>query len=73
MEEMQIRSAPLKLFDKPLPLEKNYFRVGQKLEGIDPEHEALFCVMTVVHVCGNYILSLYSIIIYFDCNFCTYL
>lgn len=54
MEEMQFRSAPLKLFDKPFPLEKNYFKVGQKLEGIDPEHEALFCVMTVVEVCGSY-------------------
>lgn len=57
MEEMKFRSAPLKLFDKPFPLEKNYFRVGQKLEGIDPEHEALFCVMTVAEVCGSKILS----------------
>jgi len=54
MEEMQYRSAPTKLFAKPFPTEKNPFKVGQKLEGIDPEHEALFCVMTVVQVCGNY-------------------
>lgn len=55
---MQFKSAPKKLFEKPFPTEKNYFRVEQKLEGIDPEHEALFCVMTVVDVCGNFIYFL---------------
>lgn len=54
MEEMQFRSAPKNLFDKPFPNENNLFKYGQKLEGIDPEHEALFCVMTVVQVYGNY-------------------
>ncbi|VVC36175.1 Hypothetical protein CINCED_3A008865 [Cinara cedri] len=52
MEDVQFKSAPKKLFDKPFPNEKNCFRVGQKLEGIDPEHEALFCVMTVAEVRG---------------------
>lgn len=51
---MRFRSAIKKLFDKPFPDEKNYFKVGQRLEGIDPEHEALFCVMSVVEVRGNY-------------------
>jgi hypothetical protein len=51
-------SASKKLFDRPFPSKKNYFKVGQKLEGIDPEHEALFCVMTVVEVCGNYLFNL---------------
>lgn len=54
MEEMQFKSAPKKLFDRPFPNEENFFRVGQKLEGIDPEHEALICVMSVVEVCGDY-------------------
>lgn len=54
MEDMQFQSAPKKLFDKPFPTEKNFFEVGHKLEGIDPEHEALFCVLTVIKVCGNY-------------------
>jgi len=54
MEEMQFRAASNHLFDKPFPTEKNLFKVGQKLEGIDPEHESLFCVLTVVQVCGNY-------------------
>jgi len=51
---MQFKSAPKKLFDRPFPSEKNLFVVGQKLEGIDPKHEALFCVMTVSEVCGNF-------------------
>lgn len=50
---MQFNSAPKKLFEKPFPTDKNNFQVGQKLEGIDPEHEALFCVMTVADICGN--------------------
>lgn len=53
MTAFQRRSAPKKLFDKPFPTEKNLFVVGQKLEGIDPKYEALFCVMTVSEVCGN--------------------
>jgi len=46
--------APKRLFDNPFPCDANYFKVGQRLEGIDPEHEALFCVMSVVEVSGNY-------------------
>lgn len=53
---MQFRSAPRRLFDKPFPTKNNPFKVNQKLEGIDPEHESLFCVMTVVAVCGNLFL-----------------
>lgn len=50
---MQFKSAPKKLFDKPFPKKNNLFKVNQKLEGIDPEHETLFCVMTVVEICGS--------------------
>jgi len=53
MTSMLFRSAPKKLFDRPFPTEKNLFVAGQKLEGIDPKYEALFCVMTVTEVCGN--------------------
>ncbi|XP_022164017.1 uncharacterized protein LOC111029358 isoform X2 [Myzus persicae] len=60
MTGLQFRSAPKKLFDRPFPTEKNFFVVGQKLEGIDPKHEALFCVMTVSEVCG------YRIKLHFD-------
>jgi len=53
MVKMQFRTAPKKLFDRPFPNKKNLFVVGQKLEGIDPKHQALFCIMTVSEVCGN--------------------
>ncbi|CAI6348959.1 unnamed protein product [Macrosiphum euphorbiae] len=52
MTGFQLRSAPLQFFDRPFPTEKNLFVVGEKLEGIDPKYEALFCVMTVTEVCG---------------------
>jgi len=66
VEEMRFRSALKKLFDRPFPTEPNFFKRGQKLEGIDPEHEALFCVMTVVDVCGNYEIKcvLYNFFLY---------
>ena len=57
MTGFQLRSAPLQFFDRPFPTEKNLFVVGEKLEGIDPKYEALFCVMTVTEVCGNCLLN----------------
>lgn len=54
IDTLRLIKAPKKLFNKPFPTEINFFRVGQKLEGIDPGHETLFCVMTVVEVIGNY-------------------
>ncbi|KAE9542333.1 hypothetical protein AGLY_003460 [Aphis glycines] len=54
MVEMQSKSAPKKLFDKPFSTEKNLFVVGQKLEGIDTQHEALFCEMTVSELLIDY-------------------
>jgi len=59
LEHSNYISAPKKLFDNPFPDECNLFKVGQRLEGIDPGHEALFCVMTVVEVVGNYQVYLY--------------
>lgn len=53
MKNKEFRSAPKKLFKTPFPDKINNFKVNQKLEGIDPEHEALFCVMTVIEVSGN--------------------
>jgi len=53
LEHTDYIPAPKKLFDNPFPYECNPFKVGQRLEGIDPEHEALFCVMTIVEVVGN--------------------
>ncbi|XP_029348416.1 lethal(3)malignant brain tumor-like protein 4 isoform X1 [Acyrthosiphon pisum] len=66
MIQFQNKSAPKKLFDRPFPTEKNCFVVGQKLEGIDPKHVALFCVMTISEVCG------YRIKLHFDGYQCDY-
>ncbi|XP_060856488.1 uncharacterized protein LOC132934225 [Metopolophium dirhodum] len=52
LEHTDYIPAPKKLFDNPFPHDSNPFKVGQRLEGIDPEHEALFCVMTVIEVVG---------------------
>lgn len=35
-----------------IPYFKNLFKVNMKLEGIDPKHLSLFCVLTVVEVVG---------------------
>jgi len=35
------------------PSTKNGFRVGMKLEGIDPLHPSLYCVLTVAEVKGH--------------------
>ncbi|XP_061507919.1 uncharacterized protein LOC1270254 isoform X1 [Anopheles gambiae] len=53
--------APVHLFGpKAFPPTENRFRVGMKLEAIDPENCSLFCVCTVVEVRG------YRIKLHFD-------
>lgn len=32
------------------PYNKNGFKVGMKLEGVDPEHQSVYCVLTVAEV-----------------------
>nr|XP_019541705.2 uncharacterized protein LOC109412531 isoform X1 [Aedes albopictus]XP_029729154.1 uncharacterized protein LOC109412531 isoform X1 [Aedes albopictus]XP_029729155.1 uncharacterized protein LOC109412531 isoform X1 [Aedes albopictus] len=44
--------SPLNLFTNPYPTGVNRFRVGMKLEAIDPENNSLFCVCSVVEVRG---------------------
>lgn len=46
------KAAPVKLFKGAFPYTKNGFKVGMKLEAIDPEHQSYFCVMTVAEVKG---------------------
>ncbi|XP_044732507.1 lethal(3)malignant brain tumor-like protein 3 isoform X2 [Chrysoperla carnea] len=46
------KSAPIKLFKEPFPYTKNGFKVGMKLEGIDPQHPSHYCVLTVAEVLG---------------------
>ncbi|KAF4075925.1 hypothetical protein AMELA_G00224620 [Ameiurus melas] len=62
LEEEKAVSAPLKLFKEhqAFPQSRNAFKVGMKLEGLDPCHPAFFCVLTVAEVQG------YRIRLHFD-------
>lgn len=51
-DSKQITPAPLNLFNNPFPCSFNRFVVGHKLEAIDPQNCALFCVCTVVEKKG---------------------
>ncbi|XP_078236311.1 lethal(3)malignant brain tumor-like protein 4 isoform X3 [Pogona vitticeps] len=54
LEEERMPAAPLKLFKEyqSFPQNKNGFKVGMKLEGLDPEHPSLFCVLSVAEIQG---------------------
>lgn len=54
------KAAPVKLFKDPFPYTKNGFKVGMKLEGIDPQRPSNYCVLTVAEVLG------YRIRLHFD-------
>lgn len=47
------KAAPVRLFKDPFPYGKNGFKIGMKLEGIDPEHQAIISVLTVAQVKGK--------------------
>ena len=51
LEWASAKAAPDRLF--PHPLEGHHFQLGMKLEAIDPEHQALICVVSVVEVVGH--------------------
>ncbi|KAL7297830.1 hypothetical protein TKK_0008863 [Trichogramma kaykai] len=52
LDYCKAKSAPIKLFKDPFPYEKNNFKPGMKLEGIDPGHPSNYCVLTVADVIG---------------------
>ena len=62
LEEEKAVAVPTKLFKEhqSFPYNKNGFKVGMKLEGVDPDHQAMYCVLTVAEVCG------YRIKLHFD-------
>ncbi|XP_057595811.1 lethal(3)malignant brain tumor-like protein 3 isoform X2 [Hippopotamus amphibius kiboko] len=62
LEEEKAVAVPAKLFKEyqSFPYNKNGFKVGMKLEGVDPEHQSVYCVITVAEVCG------YRIKLHFD-------
>ncbi|XP_066997858.2 lethal(3)malignant brain tumor-like protein 3 [Anabrus simplex] len=52
LDYCKAKAAPVKLFKDAFPYGKNGFKIGMKLEGIDPEHPAYFCVLTVADIQG---------------------
>ncbi|XP_028033689.1 uncharacterized protein LOC114245644 isoform X1 [Bombyx mandarina] len=52
LEVCKAKAAPVKLFKNPFPLNKNGFRVGMRMEAIDPQHPSSFCVVSVAEVQG---------------------
>ncbi|KAG5858109.1 hypothetical protein ANANG_G00026600 [Anguilla anguilla] len=62
LEEERAIAAPVKLFreHQSFPQSRNSFKVGMKLEGLDPCHPSLFCVLSVAEVQG------YRVRLHFD-------
>ncbi|XP_039983083.1 lethal(3)malignant brain tumor-like protein 4 [Xiphias gladius] len=54
LNEQKAEAAPLTLFtqSQSLPSRRTGFKVGMKLEGVDPLHPSMFCVLTVAEVIG---------------------
>ncbi|KAJ8373216.1 hypothetical protein AAFF_G00267080 [Aldrovandia affinis] len=54
LEEERAVAAPLKLFKEhqAVPQGRNAFKVGMKMEGLDPCHPSLFCVLSVAEIQG---------------------
>uniref|UniRef100_A0A8B9LP95 L3MBTL histone methyl-lysine binding protein 3 n=1 Tax=Astyanax mexicanus TaxID=7994 RepID=A0A8B9LP95_ASTMX len=55
LEQEKAIAAPNKLFKEyqSFPQCKNGFRVGMRLEGIDPEHPSMYCVLSISEVSGH--------------------
>uniref|UniRef100_A0A669CUJ0 L3MBTL histone methyl-lysine binding protein 1b n=1 Tax=Oreochromis niloticus TaxID=8128 RepID=A0A669CUJ0_ORENI len=62
LEEERAVAAPVKLFKEhqSFPQSRNSFKVGMKLEGLDPAHPSLFCVLSVAEIQG------YRVRLHFD-------
>ncbi|CAH1253615.1 L3MBTL3 [Branchiostoma lanceolatum] len=60
LEQEKALAAPVKLFKEPFPQGKNGFKYGMKLEGVDPKHPSVFCVLSVAEIKG------YRIRLHFD-------
>ncbi|XP_054553691.1 lethal(3)malignant brain tumor-like protein 1 isoform X1 [Talpa occidentalis] len=54
LEEQKAVTAPVSLFQdyQAVTHNKNGFRLGMKLEGIDPQHPSMYFILTVAEVCG---------------------
>ncbi|XP_031998147.1 lethal(3)malignant brain tumor-like protein 1 isoform X2 [Hylobates moloch] len=54
LEEQKAITAPDSLFQdsQAVTHNKNGFKLGMKLEGIDPQHPSMYFILTVAEVCG---------------------
>ncbi|XP_069126496.1 lethal(3)malignant brain tumor-like protein 3 isoform X2 [Argopecten irradians] len=52
LEQEGGEAAPDRLFKEAFPQNRIGFKVGMKLEGIDPKHQSLFCVLSVAEIRG---------------------
>ncbi|XP_017447770.1 lethal(3)malignant brain tumor-like protein 1 isoform X2 [Rattus norvegicus] len=54
LEEQKAVTAPVSLFQdsQAVTHNKNGFKLGMKLEGVDPQHPSMYFVLTVAEVCG---------------------
>ncbi|XP_073649111.1 lethal(3)malignant brain tumor-like protein 1 isoform X4 [Tursiops truncatus] len=54
LEEQKAITAPVSLFQdyQVVTHNKNGFKPGMKLEGIDPQHPSMYFILTVAEVCG---------------------
>ncbi|KAM6971548.1 lethal(3)malignant brain tumor-like protein 4 [Tautogolabrus adspersus] len=54
LNEQKAEAAPLSLFtqSQSFPSRRAGFKVGMKMEGVDPLHPSMFCVLTVAEVIG---------------------
>ncbi|XP_059933881.1 lethal(3)malignant brain tumor-like protein 1 isoform X7 [Mesoplodon densirostris] len=54
LEEQKAVTAPVSLFQdyQVVTHNKNGFKPGMKLEGIDPQHPSMYFILTVAEVCG---------------------
>ncbi|CAG9783460.1 unnamed protein product [Diatraea saccharalis] len=52
LDVCKAKDAPAKLFKDPFPYTRNGFKVGMRLEAIDPQHPSMFCVVSVAEVQG---------------------
>lgn len=55
----QMRSHPawVRLFKDAFPAEPNLFKVGHRLEAIDPQRPSLFCAVSVSQIKGKISIS----------------
>uniref|UniRef100_A0A3Q2CB38 Uncharacterized protein n=1 Tax=Cyprinodon variegatus TaxID=28743 RepID=A0A3Q2CB38_CYPVA len=51
LNEQKAEAAPPSVFTQSFPSRRAAFKAGMKLEGVDPLHPSMFCVLTVVIGC----------------------